>query len=234
MKEKYLKKKISSKLPTYPKGILNVFDKYYPIEWIKDGISRKTMDKYDISFSTTQNKIIIPHYNVSGDLIGIRGRTLNRDEEEKYGKYMPIQIENKMYSHPLSLNLYGLNLSKNNISKYGVCYVMEGEKSVLQCDSFSMPNVAVAVCGSVFNKYQLELLVKNCKPKEIVICFDNEELENENRYFNKLYSICAKYRNYCNISFIYDRDGLTKKKDSPTDRGEAIFKQLLSKRIKVT
>ena len=99
LKEKYLKKKISSKLPTYPKGILNVFDKYYPIEWIKDGISRKTMDKYDISFSTTQNKIIIPHYNISGDLIGIRGRTLNHDEEEKYGKYMPIQIENKMLLH---------------------------------------------------------------------------------------------------------------------------------------
>jgi hypothetical protein len=43
----------------------------------RDGITRAAMDKYNIRFSISQNKIIIPHYNVFGQLVGIRGRALN-------------------------------------------------------------------------------------------------------------------------------------------------------------
>ena len=42
------------------------------------------MDKYNIRFSPTQNKIIIPHYDINGRLVGIRGRALNIEEVEKY------------------------------------------------------------------------------------------------------------------------------------------------------
>jgi hypothetical protein len=100
-------------------------------------------------------------------------------------------------------------------------------------ESFSIPNCAVAVCGSNFNKYSLNILLKECHPKEIIICFDNEELEGEDKYFNKLWNICQKYNNYCNFSFIYDREGLLQEKDSPSDRGEEIFKRLISRRVKV-
>ena len=77
-----------------------------------------------------------------------------------------------------------------------------------------MPNCSVAVCGSQFNKYQLNLLIRTCQPREIVICFDKEELEGEDKYFNKLYSLCKKYTNYCTVSFIYDRNNLLKLKES--------------------
>ena len=76
------------------------------------------MDKFNIRYSTTQNKIIIPHYNADGQLVGIRGRALNEWEVENVGKYMPVQIEGKWYSHPLSLNLYGLNFNKEDIKKF--------------------------------------------------------------------------------------------------------------------
>ena len=97
-------------LEVYPKGLLDVFQHYYPIEWLNDRITPAAMDKYDIRFSTSQNKIIIPHFNVNNELIGIRGRALNEWEVENLGKYMPVQIEGKWYSHPLSLNLYGLRI----------------------------------------------------------------------------------------------------------------------------
>ena len=58
------------------------------------------MDKFNIRYSISQNKIIIPHYNVNGELVGIRGRALNTQDIEQFGKYMPVQIENKWYSHP--------------------------------------------------------------------------------------------------------------------------------------
>ncbi len=114
-------------LPTYPNGIIDCFTKYYPQEWLRDGITKESMDKFNIRYSIPQNKIIIPHYNPNGELIGIRGRALNEWEVENIGKYMPVQIEGKWYSHPLSLNLYGLNWTKDNIKRVGVCFLVESE-----------------------------------------------------------------------------------------------------------
>lgn len=86
------------------------------------------MKLYNIRYSILQNKIIIPHYDVDNNLIGIRGRALN-EEDLVYGKYMPIQIENKIYSHPLMFNLYGLNIVKNNIKRLKTAIIAESEKA---------------------------------------------------------------------------------------------------------
>lgn len=215
------------KLEVFPKGVLDVFIKTYPVEWLEDHISREAMDKYNIKYSISQNKIIIPHYDVDGNLIGIRGRALNQDDIENFGKYMPVQIEGKWYSHPLSLNLYGLDKNWKNIKEDGIAFICESEKSVLQAESFEMKNYMVASCGSNFNKFQLDLLMKTCAPRYIIICYDREELPNKTTYFNKLWKMCKKYANYCSMSFIYDRKGITDMKDSPTDKGEEKFLELL-------
>ena len=220
-------------LPTYSEGILNTFTKFYPPEWLNDGISKTAMDKFNILYSIPQNKIIIPHYNIDNELVGVRGRALNPWEVENIGKYMPVQIEGKWYSHPLSLNLYGLNKTKENIKKTGICFIFEAEKSVLQMESFDRLNCAAAVCGSQFNKFALKILIQNCHPNEIVICFDKEEKPGEDIYFNKLYKLCNKYKNYANFSFIYDMENLLDLKDSPTDKGQEIFEKLLRKRVRI-
>lgn len=221
------------KLPTYPNGIIDCFTKFYAPEWLNDGITKATMDKFNIRYSVTQNKIIIPHYNANGELVGIRGRALNEWEVENVGKYMPVQIEGKWYSHPLSLNLYGLNWTKENIKRTGVCFLVEAEKSVLQMEGWDFANCAAAVCGSQFNKYALKLLMREARPREIVICFDKEEEPGKDTYFNKLYAIGKKYQNYCNFSFIYDRKNLLDMKDSPTDKGSEIFWKLYNRRVKI-
>lgn len=233
LKERYSVVRKEVQLPEYSPNVLDCFIKYYPPEWLNDGISRFAMDKFNISYSISQNKIIIPHYNINGKLVGIRGRALNTQDIEQFGKYMPVQIENKWYSHPLSLNLYGLNWTKENIIKTGICYIFESEKSVLQFESFNLPNCAVASCGSNLNKFQIDLLVRYCHPHEIIVCYDNEEKNGEDKYFNKLYNMCKKYINYANMSFIYDRQGLSKMKDSPSDNGQEIFEQLLKGRVRV-
>ena len=220
-------------LNVYNDGVLDCFIKKYPVEWLKDGISKEAMDKYDIRFSISQNKIIIPHRDVNGGLVGIRGRALNQWEIENIGKYMPVQIESTWYKHPLGLNLYGLYENKQVIRENGICYVFEAEKSVLQMESFSIPNCGVAICGSQFNKFQLGLLIRECSPHEIILCLDTEELPGETKYFDKLWNICNKYKEYCAFSFVYDRKGLTKLKDSPTDNGEEIFKKLIATRVKM-
>jgi hypothetical protein len=225
--------RVQRELPEFPKGVLDVFTKFYPTEWLNDGISKDAMDKFNILYSISQNKIIIPHYDINERLVGIRGRALNEYEIENYGKYMPVKLENTWYKHPLSLNLYGINKNWENVKENGICFLFESEKSVLQLESFERPNCGLAVCGSAFNKYQMNLLLKHCRPKEIIICFDNEEKPNSSKYFDKLWGISKKYSNYCNFSFIYDRKNLTNEKDSPTDRGEEVFEELLKRRIYV-
>ncbi len=228
----YRPQKIRKELPTYDSGILNVFQKYYPVEWLMDSITPAAMDKYNILFSHSQNKIIIPHYNMKDELVGIRGRALNPYEVEYVGKYAPVWIEGKCYSHPLSLNLYGLNKNWENIKRAGTALVFESEKSVLQFESFKeWKNLAVASCGSNLNKFQVDLLLRTCQVKNIVICYDNEELKGEDKYFNKLYNMCKKYTTYCNISFIYDRNYILPKKASPSDRGEEKFEKLFERRV---
>ena len=233
LRAKYGKTKQEVVLPEFNKGALDTFVKCYPSEWLRDGITQAAMDKFNIKYSISQHKIIIPHYDVGGRLVGIRGRALNEWEIENVGKYMPVRLEQTWYKHPLSMNLYGLYENQENIRKSKICYVFESEKSVMQCESFSGPNCAVAVCGSQFNKYQLNLLIRTCNPNEIVLCFDSEELGDDTKYFDKLWAICQKYKNYTNFSFVYDRLGLLELKDSPSDKGEEVFRKLLEKRTKV-
>lgn len=118
-------------LPQYNEGVLDCFTKYYPPEWLSDNIGAKAMDKYGIRFSISQNKIIIPHRDVDGRLVGIRGRALNEWEIENLGKYMPVQVEDTWYKHPLHFNLYGLYENKGNIKQNKICYICEAEYSTL-------------------------------------------------------------------------------------------------------
>lgn len=233
MKDRYSAKRKEIELPEYSSNVLDCFVNLHPQEWLNDGISAEAMNKFNISYSISHNKIIIPHYDADGRLVGIRGRALNEWEVENIGKYTPLRIEQNWYKHPLSMNLYGLNITKENIRKRGVCFLVESEKAVMQMESFSFPNCSAAICGSNFNKYQLNILMKTCCPTEIILCFDKEELPGEDKYFNKLYNICKKYGQYCNFSFIYDREGLLNLKESPTDRGEEVFVKLLEKRVRV-
>lgn len=231
LKERYGVARKEVQLPEFSSNVLGCFVNHYTPEWLDDGITKEAMETFDISYSISQNKIIIPHYDIDGRLVGIRGRALNDWEVENIGKYAPIRVENIWYKHPLSMNLYGLNITKKNIRAHSICFLFESEKSVMQAESFKLPNCSAAVCGSNFNKYQLNILMKTCAPHEIVLCFDKEELPGEDRYFNKLWNICQKYKNYCNFSFIYDREGLLDLKDSPTDKGEETFVKLLGKRV---
>jgi hypothetical protein len=127
IKSRYNFGKKDRKLVIYDESVLECFTKHYPVEWLNDGISKDTMDKFNILFSISQNKIIIPHYDVGGSLVGIRGRALSEWECTLFGKYAPVRIEKTMYSHPLSYNLYGLNWDKEAIARTGIVYVFEAE-----------------------------------------------------------------------------------------------------------
>lgn len=232
IRDKYKKKNYDIVLNSYNPIVLEVFHKQYTPEWLNEGITKETMDKYNISYSILENKIIIPHYDVNGRLVGIRGRDLN---EDYVAKYMPMYVENKLYSHQLSFNLYGLNNNRENIRKVKTAIIFEGEKSVCKAESLLDINYSVACCGSKFNRFQINLLLKYCGIKEIIIAFD-KEYDNHTSlaakaYFSKLYALGETYSRDCDVSFMYDTKNLLEEKDSPIDKGIEVFNQLLDRRV---
>lgn len=214
-------------------NLLNIYTFAATPEWLSDGISEEVMRIYNIKYCIEQNKIIIPHYDIDNNLIGIRGRALN-EEDIAIGKYMPVQIEGKIYSHPLMYNVYGLNVVKDNIKKYKMAIIAESEKSPMQYATMfgKDKNICVACCGSTLHSYQVELLLQ-AGAEKILIAFDREweTWQEKNKYFNKLKSICERYKNKCTMGFIFDSKNLLGLKQSPFDNGPETLKNLIEQGV---
>ena len=225
-------------LDAYPEEILTYFINYYHPLWLKDGITKESMNKFKIKFSIGQNKIIIPHFDINGRLIGIRGRALEKREIDECGKYRPVQIGKILYTHPLQFNLYGIFEHKNGIKKRKSAIIAEAEKSVMLDDGFygELSNT-VACCGSSFNKYHISMLTDILGANEIVIALDKEysdwRTEKAKKYRARIESMCKKYLNQATFSYIWDFDNILEEKDSPFDKGKEVFEYLYKNRIRV-
>lgn len=232
--EKFKKKNFEYDFDKINPKILNYFSNLKPKVWLDEGISLEAMDSFQIKTYPSKEQIIIPHFDYMGNLIGIRSRNLNPINLQ-YGKYMPTKVGNKFYAHPLSYNLYGLNINYYSIKKAKTALIFESEKSVLKMyDYYKFNSLAVAVCGNKISRAQINLLL-NMKVTNAIICFDrmNDSLETNDSYFNYLANIINKYQNYINFSFVFDREKLIKYKDAPVDNGKEIFEKLLQRRIKI-
>ena len=205
------------------------------LNWEKEGITREVMEECGICYDPSYQGIVIPHYNIDGKLVGIRERTLIK-ENENNGKYKPAILNYKQYNHPLGFNLYNLNNSKENIKKIKKVFVFEGEKSCLLYRSYfgGDADISVAVCGSNLINYQVQLLL-SLGVEEICIAFDKQfqEIGDDEwkRWTKKLKELNRKYSPLVQISFLFDKMNLLGYKDSPIDRGPEIFMQLFKERI---
>ena len=225
----YVRKEVdfNEQLPEYDGSILNTFINYKPVEWIYEGISVETMEKYGIRYSIENNSIIIPHRDKDGRLVGIRERNLDKRQVEVLGrKYVPhTSFAHRLtYKHKLSMNAYGIDKNKEAISEYKKCIIFEAEKSVLKMDSIWNNNPSVAVGGSSISPYQLNLL-KELGVKDIYLSFDKEE---GIKWEQKLDKICKRIYDFgFNVFIIEDVEGkYLDLKDSPIDRGEFVFLEL--------
>lgn len=216
-----------------------ILEDFYPLyhkTWINDNISIESMKKYDIKYSIVDNQIIIPHRNEYGELIGVRARNLNKQQVDDGKKYMPIYYKGKVLKHLTGANLYGLDKNKAAINKLGACILFESEKSVQQLDTM-FPNASIGLCvsGSNLTVYQLELL-KKLNIEEVVIGVDKEfeeyGSEKEIFYADRVKSVFRdKLAPFFKVSVLWDKDNLLEMKDSPTDKGKEVFKELLKNRI---
>ena len=204
--------------------------------WLNEGISQEALNQARIGYYLGGDQITIPHFDKDGRFIGLRGRTICAEDAERHGKYRPLKINSQLYNHPLGINLYNFNNSKNNIKTFEKAIIFESEKSTLLYQSyFGLENdISVACCGSSISTYQIQMLL-DAGAKEIVIAFDRQFQEIGDNEFKRLKAnllkIKDKYKNYALISFIFDKNMITGYKDSPIDLGPDIFLQLFKERF---
>ena len=224
-------------LKTYDETILQYLPRPRILSWERENIDRQVMLNRGIAYDPRTSSIVIPHYDIEGQLIGIRERTMIK-EDEVYGKYKPAILNGIMYNHPLGFNLYNLNNSKEAIKAIKKAIVFEGEKSpLLYASYFGEENdITVATCGSNLLSYQIQLLL-SLGVEEIIIAFDKQfqkigDVEWQ-RLTKNFYSLHNKYGAYVQLSFLFDKGDLLGYKDSPIDRGKEIFLQLFQERVTI-
>lgn len=218
----------------------NLLEYFYPlaapVEWQKDHISPQVMRYYGIRVDSALHKIIIPHRDLTGNLIGIRGRTYDPFELEEGKKYMPVFIQGDMYNHMLGKNLFGLYENQETIRKIKKVLIVESEKAVMQCASYyGVDNCfCVATCGSSLSQDQINLIMQ-LGVTEVILGYDREfeggygDPDTE-EYEQKLLKTVKPLTLYFNTYIIMDYDHLTGYKDSPTDCGKEILEKLMKQK----
>ena len=220
-------------------NILDIFW-YAPYQgWLDEHITREAMSRFEIGYYGLTNQITIPHRDINERLIGIRGRFLDDEDVERFGKYVPIQIGGKFLSHQLGSNLYGIHVVKNKIKKVKKIMLVEAEKSVLQAYSyFGDDSFVVGLCGFNITRTQIKIILDELKVEEVIVGFDRDYEEADSfeatSYYQKIIKKVAPFVPYVRVYLVLDKQHRLGYKDSPTDKGKEILLELMKEKILIT
>lgn len=211
-------------LPKYDNSILEPYNNKFNTMFFKDGINYQTQQYFNIGYDVISNRITIPEYDISGNLVGIMGR-LN-DCNCNYGeRWLPLISCKRGYL------LYGFHLNYKYIQEQNIVFIGESEKFVMQLHSMGI-HTGLALGTNHISKVQ-EQYLKELRSKRIILCFDEGVKEEDIRdEISKLKSNNLLYTN--SVGYIYDKDNdilTADSKDSPTDLGKEKFAELLKNHL---
>ena len=199
-------------LKVIPETYLECFT-YIPHEaWLNDGVSRESMDRYEIGYYAESNQITIPHRSLDGELIGIRGRYLDQEDIDNIGKYVPIKLNGHILSHSLGSVLYGAWVTKDKIKECRKALVVEGEKSCLKAYSMFHDNsYVVATCGSSISLTHQKILLNELGIEELIYMPDKDYKGDHDSFaaeawFQKQKKKLAPFVPYCKVYLMADVD----------------------------
>ena len=136
----------------------------------------------------------------------------------------------------MGLELFGLNYNKINIEKSKSVILVESPKSVMQADSFNIPNICCGIFGMNFSIQKLKLLL-TLGVEKFIIALDRQydvmrgkEWEKYKGKVNKIIGIIKPYAKEVGIMYDNDMERLLDYEDSPTDKGEEVFMRLYNER----
>lgn len=198
--------------------------------WINEGITIGSMFYYRIAYDPIDNCIIIPQYDEIGNVVGVRGRFLGEDAQDKY---RPVMYNGVLLNAPTKLMLYGYSQNKKAISMTRTCVIFESEKSVLKMDSiYDRNNISVATFGQTISRRHIQMLL-DLDVKSVILAYDAdyrtpEEAQQKLEDYKRL---AKPLTTYFTVSIIIDFNNRLGYKDSPIDQGEKIFNELMKERV---
>lgn len=195
------------------------YEPYLHINWVREGITERTREVFNIQYDGTRRKIIIPHRHYeNGKTIGIMSRTtIPNAELLGIPKYYPI------IPHQKGDNLYGLFENYETIIEKGYVIVYEAEKSVLKRYSLH-DGTGVAVCTHSITNKQAEILIG--LNVDIIIAWDKDVEDKD------IFKACKKFKGIRNVYYIKDTENILGEKDSPADASNEDFNRLLANKVK--
>lgn len=212
---KALQKESKKQREIHPNEVIseNVLNNYVPFpshDWIIEGISYKTQMLYGIGFDLESKRITIPMRNRFGKLIGVKGRILrDEDDDRKY-----------LYLHPFnnSQELFNFHYAHPYILMEKKVYIFEGEKSPMKMHDAGVYN-SIAIGSSDITTIQADIIKQCGMDVKIILCYDKDKKPKEVR---ELASVFGDRQVYA----IIDTKELLVKKMSPIDRGIDVFREL--------
>lgn len=183
--------------------------------WEHEGISRASLDKYQVSYDSFSDRLVYPIRDMDGNIVNIGGRTLDPAwKEKKMRKYT------YFFSWGTMSTIYGVYENMDAILSAKEVILFEGCKSVLIADTWGIHNCG-ALLTSHLNPNQMKILARlGCR---VVFALDKEVQIREDYNINKL-------KNYVNCEYIWDKNNLLDEKDSPVDKGMEVFDKLYVQR----
>ena len=119
----------------------------------------KTYDKF-------RERTIFTIHSYTGKVIGFGGRAFSPDAKSKYLNSGETLIYDK------SKVLYGLNLSKQSISKADRCFIVEGYTDVISMHQNGVENV-VSASGTALGAQQIQLIKRSTN--NVTLLFDGDK-----------------------------------------------------------
>lgn len=224
---------VTPEIRTHSDRILDVFSPHmsHP-EFTLDGISPEAMDVFDIKYYNKGNALILPHrHHESGEIIGVMARNLDEYSIKNGAKYIPVRVQDVLYNHIKSLNLYGLYENFDNISRKKKVAIFESEKSVMQVETMygREHNFSVALSGKNISQHQLSILLA-LDIEEVIFCFDKEFEHHEDssaqRMIQFILERSRRFTPFLRTYTVFDTEGLLNKDESPSDRDSSTLERL--------
>ena len=239
---KYTKNYSNVKNQIYDKSILNYLTPCYYEPWLKEGMTKDTLDKFDIRWYNYNQQVVIPIFDDEGNFVGTHCRNTNPDLVNLGLKYIPLKLlDGTEYKFQMGLVLYGLNMNKTDIERTRTAILFEAPKSVIHIDGFYDYNISVAMFGMNLQKAKLKLLLKYGVNKFIIaldrqyenVMINGEYTKEFLKYREKVDRIIDMIRPYAQeIGVVWDNDEdrFLGYKDSPVDQGKEVWGKLFERR----
>lgn len=186
--------------------------------WLEEGITLEALKRFGVKYDPFSDRLVYPIINEQGKLINVCGRTLDPlYKEHKVRKYTYFS----KFGGAMNV-LYNLFDCKQDVLRTKEVIIFEGAKSCMKAYSWGFKNCC-ALLTSHLSDHQFKALIK--LGASVVFALDAEVDIREDKNIKRLIP-------YVPVYWIKS-SGVVGEKDSPTDKGEEVFRKLYGSKLKL-